>query len=48
MLKFKAHKLPYGWIIIRLKIVNCKKFDAVPQLARGQTRSESSHRLLRL
>ena len=43
MLKFKALKLPYGLIIIRLKIVNCKKFDAVPQIAGGQTWSESSH-----
>ena len=37
MLEFKALKIPYGWIIIRLKIVNCKKFDGVPQLAEGQT-----------
>ena len=37
MLKFKALKLPYGKVIIRLKIVNCKKFDGVPQLAGGQT-----------
>ena len=35
MLKFQALKLPYRQIAIRLKIVNCKKFDAVPQLAGG-------------
>ena len=43
MLKFKALKLPYGQTIIRLKIVNCKKFDAVPRLTGGQTWSESLH-----
>ena len=39
MLRFKALKLPYG----QIKIVNCKKFDGVPQLAGRQTWSESSH-----
>ena len=34
MLKFKALKQK---IIIRLKIVNRKKFDAIPQVAGGQT-----------
>ena len=34
MLNFKALKLPYHlWMAITLKIINCKKIDAVPQLA---------------
>ena len=41
MLQFLALKL-------RLKIVNHEKFEAVPQLTRGQKPCESVHRLSRI
>ena len=46
MLQFLAIKLPYHKIGIRLKTVNHDKFEAVPQLTRGQKPYESVHRLL--
>ena len=41
MLQFSALKFSYHQIGIRLKIVNHEKFEAVPQLTRGQKHYES-------
>ena len=48
MLQLLALKLPYHQIAIRVKIVNHEKFEAVPQLTRGQKPYESVHRLSRI
>ena len=41
-------ELPYHLIAIRLKIINYKKFDAVPQLTGEQKPSKSFHLLSKI
>ena len=48
MLQLLALKLPYHKIPIRLKVVSHEKFEAVPQLTRGQKPYESVHTLSRI
>ena len=48
MLQFQALKVQYHKIAIRLKILNYKKFAAVPRLTVGQRPSGSLHRLSRI
>ena len=47
MLQPQAIELPYHQIVIRLKIVSCKKFDAVSRLDE-ELKSESLDRLLKI